>query len=100
MPRRRFHFPTQLDVQRQLRSLKPYVETDGAEVLLQVVPEDGTWGVHLGAGCRDADGRGLWGAGFLAPTTSCRDLARQLLNEVADAHHDAVVAMAQACGCQ
>lgn len=65
---------------------------DPVDVRLQVY-DDGSWALRVGSSDYDQDHRGFWGASCLGARESlrrCRDLARDLIEQVRD--HAALVA--------
>jgi hypothetical protein len=73
-------------VARELSELKRStlaVDVPECEVRLQV-SADGVWRLHCGDPCYDTDHRGCWGAGVVGRTTNCRELAKELIDEVAE----------------
>jgi hypothetical protein len=56
---------------------------DDVDVRLQVY-EDGQWAIRWGSSDYDLDHRGHWGASSLDRRTNCRDLAVELLDQVAE----------------
>ena len=51
------------------------------DVRLQVY-EDGMWSIHLGPSDYDSDHRGFWGASSISPKTNCKELAKELIEQV------------------
>jgi hypothetical protein len=62
---------------------EPGCDVPGGDIRLQAV--DGSWYVHTGDAQYDTDHHGRWGAGFVpagASMAACRDIARDLINEI------------------
>lgn len=58
-------------------------QSDVIDVRLQVY-EAGDWAVHTGDSSYDQDHRGFWGASSLSPTSNCREVAIDLIDQCAD----------------
>lgn len=53
------------------------------DVRLQVYPS-GHWAIHLGPSDYDSDHRGFWGDSCMSPKSNCKELARELIEQVFD----------------
>ena len=91
MTARKTRMPSIKDVAAALRRRKPRkgdcqdeFGNEGMDIRLQVYP-DGNWAIRTGDSSYDLDHRGYWGAGFITPSTNCRELAKDLIGE-ADEH--------------
>jgi hypothetical protein len=56
---------------------------EGFDVRLQVY-DDGHWAIRTGDSSYDQDHRGYWGASSIDHTTSCRELAVDLIDQAAE----------------
>ncbi len=84
--------PSIKSVASELRGYKPYIEDSfveesgeepGMDVRLQY-HDNGGWCLHTGDSQYDQDHRGHWGAGYLTRATNCRELAKELIDEVVE----------------
>lgn len=80
-----YKFPSIKAVSAVLRNVKlrQLDESWEMKVRLQVY-EDGQWVVRTGDSSYDEDHRGWWGWGYVNIESNCRDLARDLLEQVKD----------------
>ena len=80
--------PSIKSVASDLTSIKHLIQWDDCEdgwidVRLQV-REEGGWRLWWGDSSYDWDHRGDWGCGSLSNRTNCRELAKELIDQVRD----------------
>lgn len=66
--------------EEDMRDMDGYISL---EIRLQVY-EDGRWAVRKGPSDYDLDHCGYWGASSLSPRSNCREVAKDLIYQVAD----------------
>jgi hypothetical protein len=78
-------FPSIEVVAADLIAAKQRLDAEVTEMDVRLqVHENGAWAVRAGDASYDQDHRGFWGAGSLDRRTNCRELARDLLDQVRD----------------
>ena len=87
--------PSIKEISELLKSIKPYIEDDFKEyeddepniqVTVGFTPEDGSWSYQTGDNSYTggAYGHPVWGVGWLFRNSNCRELAKDILNEIDD----------------
>lgn len=83
-------FPSVRDIAAHLVAYKRQLDLSDCppderyvDVRLVVRPEDhpGCWDILVGDPSYDQDHRGFWGASSLSPSSNCRELARELIDQ-------------------